>query len=400
MSAPVLKMPVGSDETADYLARVRNLGPEILAVANEIEGNRRIPQHLLDKLHAAGLYKLLVPSCYGGGEVHPVTFFKTISALAEHDGTIAWCIGQANGCSMSAGTLEAQVARKIWGDDPKGAVAWGPGRGRAMPDGDVYRVSGSWMFASGGHHATWLGTQSTAILDKDGNEQFDDNGTLITRTFFVPADTVEWKDVWNVIGLRGTASDAFSIEDVPVPIEYSIKRDRVEDVRIKNTLYAFRAKNLYATCFSGVALGLARGILEGFKILATEKKGKYGKTVLQENAVAQADVAVAEARIRSASAYVMSELTDIYDDVAMTGALTPDQRMRIRLASTFAIQEAKTAADIAYHSAGATAIFASHPYERRYRDLHAVTQQTQGHKVHYQTVGSYLLGNEPELTAM
>jgi alkylation response protein AidB-like acyl-CoA dehydrogenase len=222
----------------------------------------------------------------------------------------------------------------------------------------------------------------------------------VVRTFFVPADSVAWTDIWNVVGLRGTASDAYAIENVTVPMEYSVRRDRVEDVKIHNTLYAFRAKNLYASGFCAIALGLARGLLEGFKELAAEKKGKYGTTVLKDNAVAQSDVAVAEARIRSASAYVTGELADIYDEVEKSGALSPDQRMRIRLAATFGIQEAKTAADIAYHSAGATAIFASQPFERRYRDLHAVTQQIQGHKVHYQTVGSYLLGHEPDLTTM
>lgn len=400
MSSPVLTFPAGTDEATDYTGRVRNLRDEIIASAGEIESNRRLPEPLLGKLHAAGLFKMLLPKCYGGGEVHPVTFFKTIMALAECDGSVAWCVGQQNGCSTSAAAVEADVANEIWGNDPKGALAWGPGRGTATPDGDVYRITGNWLFASGGRHCTWLGTQTTAVLDKDGNEQFDEDGNLVTRTFFVPADKVKWNDVWNVIGLKGTASDAYSVENVAVPMAYSIKRDRVEDVKVKSPLYAFRAKNLYAASFAGVALGLARGILEEFKELATEKKGKYGKTLLMDNAVAQADVSVAEARIRSAAAYIESEFNGIYDDVVTRGALTPDQRIRIRLASTFAIQEAKTAADIAYHSAGATAIFAAQNYERRYRDLHAVTQQTQGHKVHYQTVGSYLLGHEPELSAM
>ena len=271
MSASVLTFPVGSDETIDYVGRVRALGPEILATADEIEGNRRIPKSLLDQLLAAGLYRLLIPTCYGGGEVHPVTFFNAISALAEYDGTIAWCVGQANGCAMSAASVPEEVAKEIWGD-PSAIVAWGPGRGRAAPHGGGYRLSGSWMFASGGHHATWLGTQSTAILDNEGNEQFTEDGNLVTRTFYVPAEAVKWKDIWDVIGLRGTASDAFTIEDVPVMMAYSVKRDNVDEVVVKSPLYAFRAKNLYAASFSGVALGLARGILEVSRTLRPIRK--------------------------------------------------------------------------------------------------------------------------------
>jgi alkylation response protein AidB-like acyl-CoA dehydrogenase len=66
--------------------------------------------------------------------------------------------------------------------------------------------------------------------------------------------------------------------------------------------------------------------------------------------------------------------------------------MRIRLASTTGIHRAKEAADLAYRAAGATAIFEGNPFERRYRDLHAVTQQIQGRFSHLETVGQFLLG--------
>ena len=44
MSAPVLKLPVGSDETAEYLGRVRILRDEIIVTASQIESEKRIPQ--------------------------------------------------------------------------------------------------------------------------------------------------------------------------------------------------------------------------------------------------------------------------------------------------------------------------------------------------------------------
>ena len=71
--------------------------------------------------------------------------------------------------------------------------------------------------------------------------------------------------------------------------------------------------------------------------------------------------------------------------------------MRIRLSSTYAIHEAKTVVDILYDHAGATAIFATSPFERRFRDIHTIAQQVQGRQSHFQTVGAFLLGNEPDL---
>jgi hypothetical protein len=45
-----------------------------------------------------------------------------------------------------------------------------------------------------------------------------------------------------------------------------------------------------------------------------------------------------------------------------------------------------------YHSAGATAIFESNPFERRFRDLHTVTQQGQGQYSNFESLGQSLMG--------
>ncbi len=66
--------------------------------------------------------------------------------------------------------------------------------------------------------------------------------------------------------------------------------------------------------------------------------------------------------------------------------------MTIRLAATHAIQEAVAVADTAYHAAGTTAIFDRNPFERRFRDIHALAQQVQARRSHYETVGRHLLG--------
>ena len=52
-------------------------------------------------------------------------------------------------------------------------------------------------------------------------------------------------------------------------------------------------------------------------------------------------------------------------------------------------------ADAAWQIAGANAIFASGPFERRLRDIRTVMQQAQGRKSHLQDAGAFLLGLEP-----
>jgi hypothetical protein len=84
--------------------------------------------------------------------------------------------------------------------------------------------------------------------------------------------------------------------------------------------------------------------------------------------------------------------------VGNTGVLTLDQRVLIRLASTYAIHQAKGVADMTHHAAGATAIFIESAFDRGFRDIHAVTQQLQGRQSHFETVGRFLFGLEPDTT--
>lgn len=51
-----------------------------------------------------------------------------------------------------------------------------------------------------------------------------------------------------------------------------------------------------------------------------------------------------------------------------------------------------SASDYLDQAAGATAILESSAFERRFRDMHAVTQQLQGRLAHFETVGQYVLG--------
>ena len=143
--------------------------------------------------------------------------------------------------------------------------------------------------------------------------------------------------------------------------------------------------------------GLPARCSTAFTELAVDKRPPLAKRTLRDTGMVQYEVAQAEARIRAARAFVLSELSDIWQEVVATKALSIANRMRIRLATTFAIHEAKAAADVAYDLAGATAIFIGNDFERRFRDIHTVTQQQQGRKAHLQTVGAFLLGLPPDL---
>jgi alkylation response protein AidB-like acyl-CoA dehydrogenase len=198
--------------------------------------------------------------------------------------------------------------------------------------------------------------------------------------------------------LRGTGSDSFSVDGLYVPAGYSVARDRAAERREPGLLYLFPAGSLFASGFASVALALGRRLLDAFVELARDKTPRGGRHTVRENAVVQSQVARAEARLRAARGFLFGSLGDVWRAVVKDGALTVDQRVLIRLAATHAIHEAKAVADLAYHAAGATAIFDSAPFERPWRDLHTVIQQLQGRQAHYETVGQFLLGLEADQT--
>jgi hypothetical protein len=45
---------------------------------------------------------------------------------------------------------------------------------------------------------------------------------------------------------------------------------------------------------------------------------------------------------------------------------------------------------------GSTAVFRKNAFERRFRDMHTVTQQIQGRQSNYENVGQVMLGLEPD----
>jgi len=380
---------------ADYVGRARELGPTLEAAAEEIERRRELPDSIVEALIERGFFRLLLPRAFGGAELPPARYVEIIEEVAKHDASTAWCLGQACGCTMTSAHLEPEVAREIFGGK-RGIVAWGPpgpAEARAAPGG--YRLTGTWSFASGSHHATWLGAH-VPILTADGTPQLRPDGGPVIRTLLFPKASAKFTDIWHVIGLRGTGSDSYTVTDLFVPEKFTVLRDTAAKPRQPGLLYAFSSSNIYASGFAGVALGIARGALDAFVELARDKIPRGARHTLRDNNVIQAEVAQSEARLRGARAFLLRSLDQIWHDVAASARLTIDHNATIRLASTWAIHQAREVVDTAYHAAGATAIFENNPFERRFRDIHTVVQQYQGRQAHFETVGQVLLGLEPE----
>jgi alkylation response protein AidB-like acyl-CoA dehydrogenase len=384
------------------IARARAVKAAVQAASSETESTRRLPPALLDLLHDQKLFRLLMPKSSNGIETDPLTFFHVIETIASGDASTAWCLSQAGGCSMSAAYLDLPVAREIFGSDPRAVLAWGPGPRVKAVECEIngvkgYKVTGVWAFASGGRHATWLGAHCP-IYTADGERKLDALGHQIERTMLVRTGDVAWTDIWNTVGLRGTASDQFALTDFFVRADHSMTRDFEKECREAGPLYRMGAGTCYQVGFAGVACGIARGALDDFIDVARNKVPRGAKSPLRDNAVVQSNIAQAEINVRAARAYLLQSMAEIWKDLQAGKTISIEQRITIRGAATNAIHKAREAVDSVYNAAGATAIFRDHPLERRFRDIHTVTQQLQGRLSHFETVGAFILGAEADLT--
>jgi indole-3-acetate monooxygenase len=385
---------LGRTTAIDWIARAKDVAPVIARAADRIEAEREIPDAVITALHNRQLFRMLLARSCGGGETEPAVYVQAIEEIARADGSTAWCVNQASGGTVAAAYLAPEVARAIFGD-ARAVAASGPTLGTAVAVDGGYRVSGAWAFASGSKHATWLAAHCL-VQEADGTPRLGTDGEPFQRTMLFPKRHATFTDIWHVIGLKGTGSDKYTVTDLFVPADYSYTREFAPDRRETGPLYRFSNYQLFGVGFAGVALGLARAMLDAFIPLAGQKTPHNTGQLLRENALVQFQTGFAEAQLQSARTFLLQLLRDMWE-MAVKGEPFPvDLRAQLRLATTFAIVQARDVVDTVYQAAGATAIFAGNPFERRFRDMHTVSQQVQAHASNFELIGQHFLGMQPK----
>jgi len=378
----------------DPVARARAIGPELDAASDEIEQTKRIPPGLLARIHELRLGRLLLPRVYDGDEIDPCAYLYTLEEVSRHDASVGWNLFVANSSCLIAPFLEPETARTIYAE-PHAWMSWGPPdaqRAKAVDGG--YIVSGTWHFSSGCRQANWMGAHCM-VEEPGGSVRLNALGKPSITSFLFPAEKAELHDTWDTLGLRGTASDSYTVKDLFVPDAFTGTREEPEARNIDGPLYWFTQQGLYAVGVAAVALGTAGAMLTGLEQLAV-KKTPRGLARLADQAAIRALVARSEASLSSSRAFLLEVLSDLYARAEDTGAMDIPERARVRLATTNAIVNAVEVADRIHKAAGVSAIFRGDgPFERRFRDIHTLSQQIQSRDAHFEAVGGIMLGDEP-----
>jgi indole-3-acetate monooxygenase len=142
------------------------------------------------------------------------------------------------------------------------------------------------------------------------------------------------------------------------------------------------------------ALGIARSAIDGLVDLAERKQPTRTASLLRDRALAQANLAQAEALVHAARSFMWQITAEVWDRLCTDRDVTPRQRALLRLAMTHAVQSAAQAVDLVWAAAGSSPVYTSSPIERCFRDVHVATQHAAVGLFSLEAIGSALMSTD------
>ncbi|HEY7628802.1 MAG TPA: acyl-CoA dehydrogenase family protein [Ilumatobacteraceae bacterium] len=371
----------------EVLAAASRLAPIIAGRGADIESARRVPRDILDRLIADGCFRITLPVSHGGSGADLPTAMRMAETLASGDASVAWItmLGATAWCDLAG--LPRRSFDAIFAKNPDVIVAAviNP-TGSITAVGDSYRVSGRWSFASGCEHADMLfGNCIEGTVD----------GVPQMRGAVLPADSVTIEDTWNVSGLCGTGSHHFRVDDLVVQRELTF-RPLVDEPCIDEIAVHIPPPALISLSIASIALGIAQGALSDIVALALRKTPLLAPGPLATNSLFQSELATADTDLRAARALLYETAESLWAG-ATRGPLTLEQRARIRASAVWATERATGVVDTAYRAGGGSAIYTDNPLQRRFRDIHALTQHFLVRRDTMTTAGAILAGQDPKV---
>ena len=373
------------------------LRPVLRRYHEEIEREQRLPQDLVEQLHAAGFYRMVIPRALGGLQVDPLTYLRVVELLAEGAGSVGWNLANNSIGQLVTLGLPDEGVHEIYPSGHATVIAGTAvqGGGQAVPVAGGYRVNGRWTFGSGCREATWM-LGSFQILDGGEPRRRSDGGSLYWRGVFPRAEAEIVPGSWDVAGLRGTGSFDWTVKDVFLPERRTtphvgVPLDNQWD-RWPGVTYALPSQCWVGPHHSSVITGIARAGIDALIALAVEKTPRGRTFRLCDNPQVQEAVGRADAILNAGRVYRSAMIAELWNTIAGGGETTLEQRARCRLASTYAADSAREAMDLVYRHGGSTSFKRESRLAECWRDLHVVGQTVTVAPEWYPIGGRALLG--------
>ena len=367
--------------TNEVLRSIRGLLPMIAERADKVDESRRVSEQVIRELGDAGMFKMLQPRRYGGTESNPVHFYEVVRAVSGVCGSTGWLASVLGVHPWHLALFDDRAQSDVWGHDDSVLVssAYAP-VGRLVPVEGGYRLTGDWHFSSGCEHASWA-LLGAMVVGTEGRP-------VDFMTALVPRSDYRIHDVWDVVGMRGTASNEISAEEVFVP-DYRIKRN-YETAQLRGPgqkvnrgpLYRLPFATLFTTAVAAPGVGVVAGCYERYLTFMRERvRLSLGGGRFVDDQFAQVAVARASSEIDAAILQMDRNVRELWELAEAGDELPMGLRLRVRRDQVRATERALDAIDLLFKTAGGSSLSRGNAIERSWRDAHA---------------GSVHVANEPE----
>ena len=357
--------------TNEILDKVRPLLPSIIERAKATDTEGAISPETIAELTMAGVFRMLQPRRFGGLECDPVQFYEVVRAISGACGSTGWVTSILGVHPWQLGLFDERAQAEVWGEDPDTLVssAYAPvGRLKQVDGG--FELSGRWRYSSGCGHASWavLGGLVTDL----GGKPVD------VITLLVPRTDYRIDEVWDVTGLRGTASNDILVDKAFVPAHRTIRNYEQAHLwgpgQKVNTgpLYRMPFASIFTSAVTAPVIGAVSGCYEAYiSEMRNRIRLSYGGGRYSEDQFVQVAVARAASEIDAAILQMDRNLTELYAHAVRHTEIPAELRLRTRRDQVRATERALGAIDILFKIAGGTSLARGNPIERSWRDAHA-----------------------------
>ncbi|QHC35992.1 acyl-CoA dehydrogenase family protein [Komagataeibacter xylinus] len=348
--------------------------------ALEFRAQRRISADVVELFRKVGVYRALVPACFGGMEASPAEFLEMVEAIATADGSAGWVASFGVSATYLA-ALPLDTLKELYGNGPDVVFA-----GAIFPpqpatvSGDGIIVNGRWRYASGCTGASLIGV-GVSVAGEVGK---------LPRMAVMPADKVTIEETWDTIGLAGTGSHDVVVRDVYVPKEWTFIRGGAPSVHLP--VYDYPSLSLAAQVLAVVGLGCARRALDELTRFAMGSTSITGAPVLADRSYVQSAVARCEAELTAVRHFFYDETRSAWQDVLAGRAVSEETSNRLRLAATSIAQVSARVAHECYAMGGIVATERDNILARCMLDSLVVAQHAFLARGNYEAAGRILLG--------
>jgi 3-hydroxy-9,10-secoandrosta-1,3,5(10)-triene-9,17-dione monooxygenase len=349
----------------DLWQKAEALLPKLKERAPKCEELRRLPDDTLRDFHDAKLFRIHQPRRVGGAELEFAAVVTYGALFARVCASTAWNWVNFAAHHMMLGMFPPQAQDEIWGSSVDALIAssfvFPAGKARKVQDG--YMLSGRWPFSSGVDPSEWNMLAGLARLD--------DHLPPEQRIFLVPRAQYKVIDTWFAGGLRGTGSNDVEMAEVFVPEHMTLAVAETKGGPTPGSavnpgmLFQLPVFALFPYMLSGVALGIAEGMIENYRPASGKMTGAR-----------VAEIQSTQIRLAEATAYArISRLVQLSNCREAEEKL-PDlkTKARYRLEGAYAVDWAVRAVDVMFGLYGAGGLYESGPVARAFRDAHAVKQ--------------------------